>query len=194
MEMKTLPLGDFQTNCYILRQTGSRECLVIDPGYDCPQLWQALEGLEVAAVLLTHGHFDHVGAVGALAMEYDCPVYLGRGELNLPPAMSAGPIGYTALLAQGQEVEAAGIKLWVMETPGHSPGSVCLVGEDRIFTGDTLFAGSCGRTDFPGSDPAQMKQSLSRLSQMPGEYAIYPGHGESSTLCMEKRYNPYLHL
>lgn len=192
MEIQQLPLGDYQTNCYILRQPGSSRCLVMDPGYDCPSLTQALKGLTVEAVLLTHGHFDHVGGVSRLAMDFDCPVYMGRQEVGLPPMMSAGPIPYTHLLSDGQQLNLAGICLRVLETPGHSPGSVCYLGEGALFSGDTLFAGSCGRTDFPGSDQAAMWASLGRLAQLPGDLALWPGHGEGSTLALEKQYNPYL--
>ncbi|MDO5401422.1 MAG: MBL fold metallo-hydrolase [Eubacteriales bacterium] len=189
MDVKTLSLGDYQTNCYIL--TKGSACLVIDPGYESRRLTAALAGLEVQAVVLTHGHFDHVGAVRALAMEYDCPVYMGRGELSLPPMMSAGPLYYTNLLDEG-EVTIGDFSLRVLATPGHSPGSVCLLIEDCLFSGDTLFAGSCGRTDFPGSDPRAMAESLRRLAGLEKDYTVYPGHGEASTLEEEKKYNPYL--
>lgn len=189
MNVKTLALGDYQTNCYIV--TEGEHCLLIDPGYESPRLLSALKGLTVEAILLTHGHFDHVGGVRALAAEFDCPVYLGRRELTLPPMMSAGPLYYTHLLDEGRYT-IAGFEVQVLSTPGHSPGSSCFILGDALFAGDTLFAGSCGRTDFPGSDPRAMKDSLARLSSLAQDYTVYPGHGEATTLSEEKRYNPYL--
>ena len=192
MKITTIPLGLYQTNCYILAQ-GDR-CLVIDPGDEPQKVLTFLEkqGLTLEAILLTHGHFDHVGAVKTLAAETDCRVYLCQEELALPGAMTAGPLFYTDFYKEGDRLTLAGLSFEVLHTPGHTPGSVCLRFDEHLFSGDTLFAGSCGRTDFPGSSPRDMVCSLSRLAKLEDHLRVYPGHGSSTTIGEEKRYNPYL--
>ena len=192
MTITTVPLGLYQTNCYILAE-GDR-CLVIDPGDEAEKLLALLrrQSLNVEAVLLTHGHFDHVGAVKTLAAETDCRVFLHEEELTLPAAMTAGKLYYTDFYKEGDRLTLAGMTFEVLHTPGHTPGSLCLRFGQHLFSGDTLFAGSCGRTDFPGSSPAAMVRSLSRLSKLEDDLKVYPGHGEDTTIGEEKRYNPYL--
>lgn len=192
MKIHTLPLGDYQTNTYIVTQDD--RCVIIDAGYDPERILRFLaqKQLTAEAILLTHGHFDHVGAVRELVAELSCPVYLHEQELSLPPMMTAGPLFYTHTYGEGDRLTLAGLSFRVLHTPGHTPGSVCLIAENHMFSGDTLFAGSCGRTDFPGGDWATIRKSLLRLAQLPEDYNVYPGHGESTTLASEKRYNPYM--
>lgn len=192
MKITSVLLGMLRTNCYILSNEG--RCLVIDPGDQPEKVLSILEqqGLTLEAILLTHGHFDHVGAVKTLAAETDCRVYLCAEDLVLPDAMTSGPLYYTHSYSEGEQLTLAGMTFTVMQTPGHTPGSVCLRFGEHLFTGDTLFAGSCGRTDFPGSSPAAMGRSLSRLAALQENLFVYPGHGETTTLDEEKRYNPYL--
>ena len=194
MQMKTMPLGAYQTNCYLVWNEDSDRCLVIDPGYEPERVLSEVARLNktIEAVLLTHGHFDHVGAVRTLAAETDCQVYLNEQDLSMPTQLTAGPLYYTHLYKEGDVLNLAGVKLRVIHTPGHTPGSVCLVAEDAIFSGDTLFEGSCGRTDLPGGDWATILKSLKRLAQMEGDFRVYPGHGPSTTLADEKRWNPYM--
>lgn len=194
LQIDTLPLGDYQTNCYIVRPQGESHCLVIDPGYEPEIILSFLKekGLTVEAISLTHGHFDHVGAVRELAAETDCKVYIHAKDLALPPMLTAGPLYYTDTYADGDTVTLAGMSVRVLETPGHTPGSVCLLIEDHMFAGDTLFAGSCGRTDLPGGDARAMRDSLRRLAALTENYAVHPGHGSGTTLDREKRTNPYL--
>lgn len=192
MNISILPLGMLQTNCYIL--SNDHRCLVIDPGSEPEQVLAFLEkqGLTLEAILLTHGHFDHVGGVRMLAAQTDCPVYLCQEDLSLPAAMTSGPLYHTHSYGEGDVLTLAGMTFSVLHTPGHTPGSVCLRFGEHLFTGDTLFAGSCGRTDFPGSSPAAMGKSLCRLAALEENLHVYPGHGETTTLVEEKRYNPYL--
>lgn len=194
LTLHTLPLGAYQTNCYILHQEDSSSCVVIDPGYTPEVILDFLagKGLNLEAILLTHGHFDHVGAVRDLAAETGCQVCLNPDDLSMPPRMTAGPLYYTDTYSDGDTLSPAGIPFQVLSTPGHTPGSVCLIAENYLFSGDTLFAGSRGRTDLPGGSTRAILESLRRLAALPQDYSVHPGHGESTTLAWEKQYNPYM--
>lgn len=194
LNIHCMPLGDYMTNCYILRQADSPKCCVIDPGYHAEVILGYLEqnGLSVEAILLTHGHFDHVGAVKDLAAELDCDVYISDRELSLPPMITNGKLYYTHTYDASGELTLAGLTIRVIPTPGHTPGSVCLLVEDALFSGDTLFAGSCGRTDLPGGSQPDIAASLRKLAALPGDYRVFPGHGSSTTLDAERKLNPYL--
>ena len=191
MNVRKLTLGLYQTNTYIL--SNGTEAAVIDPGYEPDTILDALEGLTLKAILLTHGHFDHVGAVRELVAETGCEVWIHAAEGTMPPMVTAGPLYYTHTYDEGDTIcPITGVEITVLHTPGHTPGSVCLLLGDRMFSGDTLFEGSCGRMDLPGGDQLQMHQSLNRLVSLQADYHIHPGHGGSTTLAAEKRYNPYM--
>lgn len=194
LNIHTLTLGAYQVNCYIVHDAASTKCLVIDPGYEPEAVLDFIHAqqLEVEAILLTHGHFDHVGGVKPLAADTGCRVFLCPADTTMPPRLTAGKLYYTDSYEDGDQLTLAGLTFWVLHTPGHTPGSVCLIFGDVIFSGDTLFAGSCGRTDLPGGDWETIRQSLSRLAGLGGEFTIYPGHGEATTLAAEQQYNPYL--
>ncbi len=189
-----MPLGAYQTNCYIFHDDASTACCVVDPGYEPDLILNKLDelGLTLEAILLTHGHFDHVGAVRQIAADTDCDVYICAEDLSLPTQITAGPLYYTKTYAEGDTLSLAGLTVTVLHTPGHTPGSVCLVVGDAMFSGDTLFAGSCGRTDLPGGDWKTIQNSLGRLAALEGNFWVLPGHGESTTLAEEKKYNPYM--
>ena len=190
LKTHTLPLGAYQTNCYIIHDDSSKTCCIIDPGYESDTILDKIEelGLPVEAILLTHGHFDHVGAVKDIAAETSCKVYLCSEDLSMPPMFTAGKLYYTHTYGEGDTLTLAGLTIQVIHTPGHTPGSVCLLVENVLFSGDTLFAGSCGRTDLPGGDWNAIHESLRRLMRMPGD----PGHGQAPTLEAERQYNPYV--
>ena len=194
LHIYTLALGLYETNCYILSSDDSTECLVIDPGYEPETVLDAVKSLgkTVSAILLTHGHFDHVGGVREIFNETDCDIYLCPADCQMPETMTAGPLCYTNSYTEGDILHLAGLTIQVLHTPGHTPGSVCLLCENALFSGDTLFAGSCGRTDLPGGNWDTLASSLARLKTLPDDYMVYPGHGEATRLAAEKVYNPYL--
>ena len=189
-----LPLGVYQANCYIIREANSTSCCVLDPGGEAKKVLELLSNrnLTLDAVLLTHGHFDHVGGVKELHEATGCKVYLCAEDLTLPAKWTAGELTYTDTYSEGDVLELAGLTIRVLHTPGHTPGSVCLQVDDTLYTGDTLFARSCGRTDLPGGDSQVILTSLRRLHDLEGEYTVCPGHSGSTTLSLEREYNPFM--
>jgi glyoxylase-like metal-dependent hydrolase (beta-lactamase superfamily II) len=194
LQVHPLTLGAFQTHCYIVFDDGSDSCVVIDPGYDPATVLDTVAqlGKTVAAVLLTHGHFDHVGGVRHIADATGCPVYLSEYELALPQELTDGPLYYTHTYSFGEDLSLAGLKLQALHTPGHTAGSVCLLTQGAMFSGDTLFAGTCGRTDLPTGSYKEILLSLQKLAALPKDYTVYPGHGHFSTLSVERAANPYM--
>lgn len=196
MELHTLSLPPLGANCYLLKLPSREDGLVIDPGGAPEAVIAACARLSMtpAAILLTHGHFDHVGGVdGLLAHCPGLPVYAHRGDVSETPGqLTWQPVPSWVELHDNDTLSLAGIQLSVLHTPGHSLGSVVFRLEDCLFTGDTLFCGSMGRTDFPGGSVTQMRASLRRLGELEGDYRVYPGHMEATTLNEERRTNPYL--
>ena len=195
MLIKTIPVGQLEENCYVVTDENTLNCAVIDPGDESNTILGYLEDnrLHCQVILLTHGHFDHVGAVDALREETGAAVYMhpaddtdGR-DLRRPYRLGAEGHPYH----EGDVVCVDALRFEVLETPGHTPGSVTLRCGEALFTGDTLFRGSCGRTDLEGSSTEDMLRSLKRLCALPGDYEVYPGHNEPSTLVRERNMNYY---
>ena len=197
MLIKCLPVGHLMTNCYIVTDETTLECAVIDPGDESNTILYYLEDnhLTCRAILLTHGHYDHTGAVYAVHEETGAPVYmhaLDAGTAVAFDSFSFVPPKGTIFYKEGDEVKVGSLTFRVMETPGHTPGGVTLICGDALFTGDTLFRMSCGRYDFPGSSSLNLGHSLEKLRDLPGDYEVYPGHEGSTSLEYERRFNPYM--
>lgn len=192
MHILTVSGGLLGTNCYLAWQEGQDCCVAIDPGFEDAEILQQIraQGKKLEAILLTHGHFDHVGGVKLLQEETGCRVYLHEKDLQLPAYLTHGEISATDYY--GDSLHLAGLDISVLHTPGHTPGSVCLLCENVIFSGDTLFASTCGRTDLPGGSYPEICKSLKRLADLPGDYQVLPGHGETTTLDAERQGNPYM--
>lgn len=197
MKIQSLCVGPIGTNCYILEDEASRAAAVVDPGGDAPDILAALRGLDVRYILLTHGHYDHTGAVAALAGAFpQAAVYIHERDFHgADPALfplETELSGDVCFYDEGTRLPLGGLTVEVLHTPGHSEGSVTLLCNSTLLCGDTLFAGSCGRTDFPGGDMRKMLASLRRLGDLKGDLAVLPGHMEASTLERERQTNPYL--
>jgi glyoxylase-like metal-dependent hydrolase (beta-lactamase superfamily II) len=199
-----LSLGQIGTNCYLVRaDEEAADAVVIDPGDDAPEIERALDarGAACTAILLTHGHYDHFGALADLAESTGAPVWLPEGELDVfrrPDAYFVGvptrPYGGEAtLLAGGETVEAADITFQVRHVPGHSPGHVSYYADGHLFSGDVLFSGSVGRTDLPFGDWDTLLASIRSLTDAyPAETVVHSGHGPDTRLGAELASNPFL--
>lgn len=207
MERRIMPLGAIGANCVVLWEDPAA-AWIVDPGAEAESINAFLEekGLTPALVLLTHGHFDHVGALdGLLARHPNLPVHIGPGDAPMighpqnawPPDYEAvkKPASLVADLVDGAMLTSGGLTAQVIATPGHTPGGACFLFADQklLLTGDTLFEGSCGRTDFPGGSRSQLNASLRRLAGLDPELTVVPGHGSITTIAHEIVNNPFLH-
>ena len=196
MNVKMLQVGPLGTNCDILEDEASHQAAVIDPGGDAPAILEALDGAEVRYILLTHGHYDHTGGVAELQKALpQAEVYIHEKDF-LGVDASLFPLRGQAegvkFYGEGDRLPLGGLEIQVLHTPGHSEGGVTLRCGSLLFCGDTLFAGSCGRTDFPGGSVPKLLTSLRRLGKLEGDFQVCPGHMDVSTLEEERKSNPYL--
>ena len=196
MLIKTLPVGQLETNCYVVTDETSMDCAVIDPGDESNAILNYLEEHKMTcrAILITHGHWDHTGAANAIVEETGADLYIHQLDTTSDPMEARYKYlasDNTRFDDEGDEIHIGSLVFRVMFTPGHSPGGVTLVCEDAVFCGDTLFRGSCGRTDLPGGDINEELRSILRICKLPGEYDIYPGHMDSTTLERERNFNYY---
>jgi glyoxylase-like metal-dependent hydrolase (beta-lactamase superfamily II) len=199
-----LPLGVYGANCVIL-WNDPQQAWLFDPGYDAATILATLkkENLKLGVIILTHAHFDHISALNSVLAEQPAPVYLHVADVpmafspmnQMPPYTSTKkPASLDTTKGDGDTLTCGGLTATLLHTPGHTPGSWCIRFEDEnlMVTGDTLFAGSIGRTDFPGGSMDQMEASLAKLKQLPDATRIICGHGSESTIGQEKKTNPYL--
>ncbi|HLB74651.1 MAG TPA: MBL fold metallo-hydrolase [Sedimentisphaerales bacterium] len=209
MKIDCLVLGEYETNCYVLRSgEAATDCLIVDPGLGAEELIAFLDERKMTAVAaaLTHGHIDHIAGLAALRRSFpDIKVFihaldaemLGKPVANLSGLMGRAFAAEPAdiLLNDGDWIEQARVKLQVLHTPGHSPGGICLYSSEEgvVFTDDALFAESIGRTDFPGGSMSRLVRSIKeKLWVLSDETVVYPGHGPSTTIAREKAHNPFL--
>ena len=194
MLIKTLPVGMLATNCYIVTDEETKKCAIIDPGADSGTILDYIESnkLSPVAIFLTHGHYDHHMALDAVIEDTGAPVYVHESEVDRSGRQNRHKLsdrGQLSFYSEGDIINVGNLKFVVLETPGHSKGSVTLMCEDALFTGDTLFRGDCGRTDLEGGNYDVMMKSLRRLAELNGDFEVYPGHEESSTLSRERSFN-----
>lgn len=205
MEVIRMPAGIYAANCYIVYDENAKEGIVVDPGGDVDDIINRIEklGLSIKYIVLTHGHGDHIAGVKGLknhtgakvAIHKDDAYMVRDGRKNLSSMMAMGTVEFEPdiLLDENDVIEFGNIKCEVIHTPGHTPGGITLRIGDSLFTGDTLFAGSIGRTDFEGGSFDTIINSIkTKLMVFPDDTKVYPGHGPSTTIKMEKRYNPFI--
>lgn len=198
MLVKKTVLGVYQENAYILIDEQSRDALIIDPGDEGDSLVKYLESLKInlKAILLTHGHIDHVGAVDAVRDAYSVPVYISELDMKFieQRKMAFGKMRRADyFLKEGDDFLFSGKKVEIIETPGHSRGSLSFYIDGLLFSGDVIFQNSVGRTDLPGGSMEELLHSIKeKLMKLPGETRVFPGHGPETTLAIEKSFNAYL--
>jgi len=203
--LDVLPLGLFQTNCYLVGCPETHQAMVLDPGGEVPPILERAKarGLTVALVVNSHGHYDHILGNAALVRETGAPLavheldapllYAPQYDFSILLGLRRERSQPTRLLRDGDAVEVGALSFRVLHTPGHTPGSICLLGHGVLFSGDTLFNLGIGRTDLPGGDMDTLVRSLEEvLRPLDDALAVYPGHGPATTLGYEKRYNPFL--
>lgn len=193
MQIKVIPVGMLQANCYLVYDENSLEALVVDPGAEGEKICRELNALalKVKYIVNTHGHYDHVDANDKVRKATGALLYLHKADSAM--LQEEGLTAADGYFEDGDSLNVGNLHWEVRHTPGHSKGGICLVGEGVCFSGDTLFAGTIGRTDFPGGSLSEMMGSLkTKLLDLPDDCVIYPGHGPQTTMGREKKTNPYL--
>lgn len=198
MLIETFTVGLLSTNCYVAHSQLTKEAIIIDPGLELPtEAQQIFDYIKEAAlkpklIVNTHGHQDHTSGDSTIQAEYNIPIYIHKLDSSALEDMEKDSHPNPILLEEGSIISFGNETLRVMHTPGHTPGSICLIGDRIAFTGDTLFAGGIGRTDFAGGSDSQMQHSLQKMMSLPDTLLVYPGHGPTSIMGEEKRINPFL--
>ncbi|WP_426349233.1 MBL fold metallo-hydrolase [Alloiococcus sp. CFN-8] len=199
MIVKTIPAGMYAANCYLIYNEITMDALVLDPGGDEDFIIKNIDrlNLNVKAILLTHGHMDHVGALKAIADRYKVMTYINKKDIEYmkkgSPVFGKFLDIVVTFVEDNEVINIAGFQVQCIWTPGHTPGGMCFLIEDSLFAGDTLFQGSIGRTDFEGGDYDTIINSIvEKLMILEDNVIVYPGHGEATTIIQERNYNPFI--
>jgi hydroxyacylglutathione hydrolase len=198
MQIQAFNVGMLSTNCYVINCAETMEAIIIDPGFETPHEAELVtrcveeNALKVKFIINTHGHSDHISGDFVLKQKYSVPICIHTYDAPCIDGLGEDFVPANVLLENGQLLRFGQVALKVIHTPGHSLGSISLAGNKLVFTGDTLFAGGIGRTDFAGGSVCDMKRSLQKLMALPDDYIIYPGHGNVSIIGEERRSNPFL--
>lgn len=201
-QIKSITLGELGNNCYLITDQASGLSALVDCTDDSKEMRDFIGSAKLEYILLTHGHFDHIGGVAAISRDYGAKVVISAQDASM---LSSGKASLSAFfgikqdkitpdltVSEGSSLMLGETQIKVLATPGHTKGGVCYLLKDCIFTGDTLFFCSCGRTDFPGGSSTEMMQSLKRLSALDGSLKVFPGHDRATTIAFEKSNNPYM--
>lgn len=202
LKIKCAVFGELGNNCYFITDEATGKSALVDCTDADEKMLKFIGDADLEYILLTHGHFDHIGGVKEIQEKFGAKVVISEEDA---PMLSSGKLSIAAFCGAKQNNTTADIfvkegdilalgetKIKVMATPGHTKGGVCYIADDNIFTGDTLFFCSCGRTDFPGGSYKEIKESLKRLADMKGDYKLYPGHDRATSLAFERQNNPYM--
>lgn len=202
INVKSIQLGELGNNCYLITDEATGSSALVDCTDASQKMLDFIGDADLKYILLTHGHFDHIGGVAEIKQKYGAKVAVSEADSGMLTSGKASLAAFCGInqqnssadviVGEGSEIILGKTKISVISTPGHTKGGVCYIADDCIFTGDTLFFCSCGRTDFPGGSAKEIMQSLKRLSKLDSSLKVYPGHERLSTIGFEKQNNPYM--